>query len=80
MADRTREPLAIEDGRPTCNRFLVFGAADIRSEAIETMVSSLKEPASAPDRGSPRSQRSVVATSAQPTPRRSSQVLCATQC
>jgi dTDP-4-amino-4,6-dideoxygalactose transaminase len=42
MTDRTREPLAIDGGRPIRNRFLVFGAPDIRREEIDAVVRTLE--------------------------------------
>lgn len=42
MTDRTREPLAIEGGRPIRDQFLVFGAPDIRREEIEAVVRTLE--------------------------------------
>jgi dTDP-4-amino-4,6-dideoxygalactose transaminase len=42
MTDRTREPLAIEGGRPIRDTFLVFGAPDIRREEIDAVVRVLE--------------------------------------
>jgi dTDP-4-amino-4,6-dideoxygalactose transaminase len=42
MTDRTREPLAIDGGRPIRDQFLVFGAPDIRREEIGAVVRTLK--------------------------------------
>jgi dTDP-4-amino-4,6-dideoxygalactose transaminase len=42
MTNRTREPLAIEGGRPVRDRFLIFGAPDIRREEIDDVVRTLE--------------------------------------
>ena len=42
MTDRAREPLAIEGGRAIRDRFLVFGAPDIRREEIDAVVRTLE--------------------------------------
>ncbi len=42
MTDRTREPLAIDGGRPIRDTFLIYGSPDIRREEIDAVVRTLE--------------------------------------